>query len=203
MLTNADLKNINTQALTQMQQELVQLSRTVEQLGTIVLTSDLKVYVMTPKAWELLREYFSISSDARTHLPENLLRWIRHQISQLNQSEETCSLCLPLQLEREGKQLVVRLITEQLGKQYLLLLEEKILHSLSAELLELLGLTKREAEVLFWVTQDKSDKEIATILNLSAGTIKKHLEHIYQKLGVQTRIAAVMYALKSLGMLKC
>jgi DNA-binding CsgD family transcriptional regulator len=202
MLKNADLKNINTQALTQMQQELVQLTRTVDQLGTIVLTSDLKVHLMTPKAWELLREYFSISSDARTCLPENLLRWIRHQISQLNQTVELCSICLPLQLEREGKQLVVRLIREQLGEQYLLLLEEQILHTLSIELLELLGLTKREAEVLFWVTQDKSDKEIATILNLRAGTIKKHLEHVYQKLGVQTRIAAVMYALKSLGILK-
>lgn len=79
--------------------------------------------------------------------------------------------------------------------------EEHVLHTLTTELLQLLGLTKREAEVLYWVTQDKSDKEIALILNLSTGTVKKHLEHIYTKFGVQTRIAALMYALKTLGML--
>ncbi|OKH51476.1 hypothetical protein NIES2101_18000 [Calothrix sp. HK-06] len=74
---------------------------------------------------------------------------------------------------------------------------------MTAEFLELLGLTQREAEVLFWITQDKSDKQIASILNLSTGTVKKHVEHIYHRHGVKTRIAAVMYALKALGMLDC
>jgi DNA-binding CsgD family transcriptional regulator len=67
--------------------------------------------------------------------------------------------------------------------------------------LEWLGLTKREAEVLFWVAKDKSNKEIAVILNCSDRTVKKHLEHIYEKLGVQTRAGAIVQALSRLGML--
>jgi DNA-binding CsgD family transcriptional regulator len=81
----------------------------------------------------------------------------------------------------------------------LLLLEEQSIRLLSVELLELLGLTRREAEVLLWVVKDKSNAEIAKLLSCSAGTVKKHLEHIYSKLGVETRVAAVMEALKRLG----
>ena len=63
-------------------------------------------------------------------------------------------------------------------------------------------ITKREAEVLFWVANDKSNAAIAKIFNCSQGTVRKRLEHIYQKLGVQTRTAAVMVALEKLGLLK-
>jgi DNA-binding CsgD family transcriptional regulator len=192
----------NAQAVTQMQQQLAQLNQTLEQWGTVILTSDLQVKVMTKIASELITYYFQTSSSTQTHLPDNLLRWVKHNIFQLNQSNELYQPCLPLQLEQEGKRLIVRLIA-QAGEEYILLLEEQKLQSLSSELIESLGLTKREAEVLFWVIQDKSDNQIALMLNLSIGTVKKHLEHIYQKLGVSSRIAAMMYALKSLGMLKC
>ncbi|MGK7896196.1 MAG: response regulator transcription factor, partial [Xenococcus sp. (in: cyanobacteria)] len=86
--------------------------------------------------------------------------------------------------------------------QYLILLEEQELRSFSVASLELLGLTKREAEVLFWIAKDQSNAGIATILGCSKGTVRKHLEHIHQKLGVQTRTAAVMVALEKLGLLK-
>jgi DNA-binding CsgD family transcriptional regulator len=55
-----------------------------------------------------------------------------------------------------------------------------------------LGLTKREFEVLCWLAKDKSNGEIARLLKCSLGTVKKHLEHIYEKLDVQSRTAAVM-----------
>ena len=190
----------NANALTQMQHELTQLSRTADELGTIILNNDFKIQFITKRASQLLIQYFQVSLYDKNYLPENLLRWVRHNVSLLEQTNEFYQSCLPLQLQQEGKKLLVRLIIKQPGEQYLLLLEEQIIHPLTTELLELLGLTKREAEVLFWITQDKSDKEIASIFNLSTGTVKKHVEHIYKKLGVQTRIAAVMYALKSLGM---
>lgn len=56
----------------------------------------------------------------------------------------------------------------------------------------MLGLTKREAEVLFWVAKDKSTDEISKQLGMSNRTVKKHLENIYHKFGVQTRLGAVM-----------
>lgn len=70
---------------------------------------------------------------------------------------------------------------------------------LSIESIRSIGLTKREAEVLWWAAQDKSNCEIAKLLECSLGTIKKHLEHIYDKLHVQSRTAAVMSALAKLG----
>ncbi|WP_040262470.1 response regulator [Pseudomonas massiliensis] len=57
------------------------------------------------------------------------------------------------------------------------------------------SLTERELEVLHWVTCGKTNKDIADILGLSARTVNKHLEHIFVKLGVETRTAATSIAL--------
>ncbi len=65
--------------------------------------------------------------------------------------------------------------------------------------LEALGLSSREAEILFWVAQAKTNAEVGVILNISAATVKKHLEHIYAKLGVETRNAATLCALERLA----
>jgi DNA-binding CsgD family transcriptional regulator len=51
-------------------------------------------------------------------------------------------------------------------------------------------LTAREREVLFWVARGKSNPETGTILGISPSTVGKHLERIYQKLGVENRTAA-------------
>jgi len=55
-------------------------------------------------------------------------------------------------------------------------------------------LPRREAEVLRWVAAGKSDAQIGAILGISARTVQKHLEHAYQKLGVENRTAAAMRA---------
>jgi len=57
------------------------------------------------------------------------------------------------------------------------------------------GLTVRERDVLGWVAAGKTDRDIADILAISSRTVHKHLEHVYAKLGVETRTAAVMRAL--------
>jgi DNA-binding CsgD family transcriptional regulator len=57
------------------------------------------------------------------------------------------------------------------------------------------ALTPRENEVLRWLAHGKTDAEIAALLGLSPRTVQKHLEHMYVKLGVETRTAAVMRAL--------
>lgn len=56
------------------------------------------------------------------------------------------------------------------------------------------GLTSREAEVLGWVARGKTNAEIAAALFISPHTVRKHLEHTFEKLGVRTRTAAVAYA---------
>jgi DNA-binding NarL/FixJ family response regulator len=70
----------------------------------------------------------------------------------------------------------------------------------SAEpLRERLGITAREAEVLLWTAQGKSNGDIATILQMSEKTVKQHLGNVFEKLGVESRTAASLRALEVLG----
>jgi DNA-binding NarL/FixJ family response regulator len=69
----------------------------------------------------------------------------------------------------------------------------------TAERLEVLGLTPREAEVLFWLAQGKANADIAIILEMSMPTVKTHLGHIFTKLGVENRTSAVVRALETLA----
>ena len=62
--------------------------------------------------------------------------------------------------------------------------------------LEGLGLTPREAEVLFWVARGKTNDEIATVLGIGLTTVKKHLESTFAKLGVENRTSAAAMALE-------
>jgi len=62
-----------------------------------------------------------------------------------------------------------------------------------------LGVTPREAEVLLWVSQGKSNGDIATILGMSEKTVKQHLGSVFQKLGVESRNAATLRALEILS----
>lgn len=68
--------------------------------------------------------------------------------------------------------------------------------------LQSLGLTAREAEVLFWIAQGKSNPEIADILQNSPGTVKKQVQSILDRLDVGSRVSAALLAAKILGLPK-
>lgn len=61
------------------------------------------------------------------------------------------------------------------------------------------ALTPRETEVLSWLAKGKTNRDIADILGMSPRTVNKHLEHIFEKLGVETRSAATAIAGQLLG----
>jgi DNA-binding CsgD family transcriptional regulator len=73
-------------------------------------------------------------------------------------------------------------------RELLLLLEEK--QQINTASLDQYQLTPREIEVLAWVAKGKTNRDIADILGMSPRTVNKHLEHIFVKLGVETRSAA-------------
>ncbi|MGK7909102.1 MAG: LuxR C-terminal-related transcriptional regulator [Synechococcus sp.] len=182
----------------QIQDVLTQCKQAVERGGAIGVTHDGQVQFVTKRAEILLKQYVA-SEDSRI-LPDLVKHWFKHQISQLTFCEVP-SPCLPLHIERDGWQLSVYLVPDPSRDRYLLLLEERDLPSFSVNALELLGLTKREAQVLFWIARDKSNAGIAKELGCCEGTVRKHLEHVYKKLGAQTRTGAVMFALEKLGLL--
>jgi DNA-binding CsgD family transcriptional regulator len=68
-----------------------------------------------------------------------------------------------------------------------------------ARLEQHLRLTPKEAEVLLWVAQGKANGEIASSLGISESTVKKHMEHILEKLGVESRGAASLRAIELLS----
>ena len=61
------------------------------------------------------------------------------------------------------------------------------------------ALTPRETEVLSWVAKGKTNRDIADILGMSHRTVNKHLEHIFEKLGVETRAAAAALASRAIA----
>jgi DNA-binding response OmpR family regulator len=71
--------------------------------------------------------------------------------------------------------------------------------TLATRLTAAFPLTPREAEVLFWVIKGKTDRDIGDILGTSPRTVNKHLEHVFEKLGVETRTAAARVAMGRIG----
>lgn len=105
---------------------------------------------------------------------------------------------LPRELEQPGGPLTVRRFAEP-GRDdlRLLVLEEPDAPPGPVALIKL-GLTPREAEVLYWLAQGKSNPDIATILGASVRTVHKHVENIFRKLGLETRSAAALTAIEIL-----
>lgn len=69
----------------------------------------------------------------------------------------------------------------------------------SVRLRDALGLTGREADVMLWIANGKTNREIGQILDMSPRTVNKHLEQVFRKLGVENRTAAAAAAIRCLA----
>jgi DNA-binding CsgD family transcriptional regulator len=179
-----------------------QMHHSLNMAGVVTISKEGRIQLITRKAEQWLQQYFPFKHLGQS-LPEHLQRWVKYQKSLLTRDGNPSKPRLPLKVEQDGKHLTARLVADPEQDQYLLLLDEQQQPKLSAEDFELLGLSKREAEVLYWVAKGKENPEIAELLYVGVTTVRKHLEHIYQKLEVKTRASAVVEALKRLGMLNC
>jgi DNA-binding CsgD family transcriptional regulator len=130
--------------------------------GVVFFGTDGEAEFMSASAHRLLRDFFPATPAGR--LPAALADWRENGRSQ--------SL-----LRRRGDR---RLVVEQTVDS--LILEERV---------EKVPLTARECDVLSWVARGKTNAEIAQLLWLAPSTVRKHLENVYAKLGVNTRTAAV------------
>lgn len=96
-------------------------------------------------------------------------------------------------LGRQGRLLARNLGPGTLGESMLLLTLTPS-DSPAAQRLRQVALTPRETEVLSWLAKGKTNRDIAEILGMSHRTVNKHLEHVFEKLGVETRSAAAAIA---------
>lgn len=141
-----------------------------------------------------IQTYFQEHAAQEDHLPPALDLWVRDQRDHSYRQTDFTLPRQPLVIDQGDKRLVIRFFRDgEDGQEDVILLEERLIR-VSLATLTTLGLSLREAEVMGWVTQGKTVAEISRILCISAGTVEKHLEHIYSKLGVHSRASAVARA---------
>jgi DNA-binding CsgD family transcriptional regulator len=188
----------NSQKYQQLQQNLDRVQQSLDCLGAIVLDPEGRIQSIAPQAIIWLETYFS-KSTCSSQLPDHLWAWVKYQISIFTTKTEPLPACAPLRIQQAGRELTIRWVVESSGGRYLLMLEEQTLSSLNS--LEILGLTQRETEVLALIIQGSNNQVIATQMNITISTVRKHLENIYLKLGVKSRTEAIAQTLAKLGFL--
>ena len=175
---------------------LQKAQKSVEACGKAGLTLDTNGNVtwQTPRVRQWLDEYCGETTATR---PWTRLRsWLQHVATGKDLPQENG---VPLTVTRSFGRLSIHYAGELTGGEHLLLLEEQRTDQSARKLTDNLGLTAREAEVLSWLAGGKTNRDIAQILGLSPRTVNKHLEHVYVKLGVETRSAAVAVAVQTMA----
>jgi DNA-binding CsgD family transcriptional regulator len=188
----------NAQAVTQMQTELARLNHAVEKLPQGIVSVEARGVIQwaTARARDLLGTYFGgRTKKGHARLPELLVRWIRNNETRLHHADNGADGIAPMVIEHGSCQLQVRMVPE--GDHCLLFLDEDSME-MPAEQLAQLGLSQRETEILGWIVLGKTNPEIALILSISVRTIHKHVEHIYLKLDVENRHAAISLAFQAI-----
>jgi DNA-binding CsgD family transcriptional regulator len=186
----------NAIAVTASRDQLTQIEHAVDTLdrGLVLLAPAGTVQWMSSRARQWFAVYFGSENRRQGSLPDAVTRWLRRHAER--GSSEVPEPREPLVVRRENTELIVRFVSR--GGHAVLVLEEQYL-SIPPDALRPLGLTRRETEVLAWVAEGKTSAEIASILGLGRRAVEKHLEHIYPKLGVETRTAAAARALALLS----
>jgi DNA-binding CsgD family transcriptional regulator len=154
--------------------------------GSIIFESQL--------AGEMLRKYFGETWGGG--LPRAVREYVVAQ-SAASVGREYHRPAEPLFVSNGTEELRVTVTFDTQQREVLIFLEERRPHTVAD--FERSGVTRREAEILFWIGRGKTDPEIALLLSISPRTVQKHIEHIFAKLGVETRTAAVMRSLELVG----
>jgi len=145
-----------------------------------------EILFATRKTRIILQTLFAETS--REVIPEVIRKWLING--------ET-SKPLVVRHREKGEIEVRKLPFSPSGNLSLMRIENRLVDNGPKALLAL-GLTAREAEVLYWITEGKTNPEIAIILQAAPDTVKKHAANLYAKLGVPTRTSAARCALSVL-----
>jgi CheY-like chemotaxis protein/DNA-binding CsgD family transcriptional regulator len=164
-----------------------------------VRASDGCLLWQTPLARDLLETYCG------THAPKTppeVAAWLLESVRLVEQRAVHATHAIEppkLSIERGPKRLTFRLHQQigdsDAGGDWLIVMREVSDTAVIEAMSLTFKLTAREAEVLYWVVKGKTNKDIGDILGSSPMTVKKHLERVFVKLGVETRTAAAGMAM--------
>jgi len=166
------------------------------QAAIAVLPETGKIIWQTPLARELLDKYMKESEQSMSGLPDVFVDWV----SQLHLGGD--KRLRPLTVHCSSGKLIFSPADIQNDEQWLIILREESETAQIEALKAIFNLTKRESEVLHWIMLGKTDKSISEILGTSPRTVNKHTEHIFEKLGVETRTSAATVAANKLRSLR-
>ena len=144
----------------------------------------------TPFVHELIDSISSGNSSPWASIASTLLPWLLEKDNLTNKSIKLNCFSQPLEVFYEREQ----------GDLHLLRIVEAKEEKTAKYLQENLPITRRESEVLYWVSYGKTAWEISQILTMSPRTVNKHLEQVYKKLGVDNRTSAAAISIRLLDM---
>lgn len=147
-----------------------------------------KVIWGSPRALELLSDS-ALTSESTPPGQSPLARWLQQAMARPVSQAPVF----------EGQGLRLTYIGRSSSDELLVRMSVPADNSAHEQLAKALHLTQREGEVLLWLSQGKTNRDIAEILSLSARTVNKHLEQIFQKLGVDNRTSAAVLADRTLN----
>ena len=124
------------------------------------------------------------------------LTWLHEKVSSEKPSRDIAP-CMEIDINDTPVQLIY--LGQTSNQHYLLRILDERDDSTRSVIKENFELTDREADVLLWLVNGKSNKEIAEILEISPRTVNKHLDHVYVKLGVENRTAAAMATMRRIA----
>ena len=160
----------------------------LDEVGQLTFACDINGQIVwsTAHVRQLLESVHSDETWLTLQFPEQIKSW-------LFRSPEKHS---SIPLKGRDKKLQVKFLGRVSPGEYLLrLIDDDELVARSA-LKKRFELTEREAEVLFWLSRGKTNREIGQILTMSPRTVNKHLEPVYRKLSVENRTTAVSVCLQ-------
>jgi len=180
----------NAELATRLEDERAALSAAAQNvgLGVILLDGEGEIVSLSQRADELLQHIDARAGSPRV-LPVAVLQWFRHLLSRPIDGRAVLNR-ISLPYAGGASVMIVRSAGSPRPGRHTLVLEPDPA-AIRPGALVAAGLTNREAEVLQWIAQGKTNNDIASILGTSPRTVQKHVERLFQKLNVETRIAAV------------
>jgi DNA-binding CsgD family transcriptional regulator len=185
------LRNVTEQSRLTLERDLLRKGAEAQRQGAVLCNQDGIIIGVSELAREFCSKYFGVDISEDSSLPEAFVRWFASEacagILQMcpERVERECFI-----VEKDGKLLTIKLLNDVTSDDFLLCMNESDPTTLFQSIQQY-GLSPRETEVVHWLAKGKTNIEIAVILKISRRTTEKHLEHIFAKLGVETRIAAV------------
>jgi DNA-binding CsgD family transcriptional regulator len=182
----------NASELSAFRRQQATLGDSVDQHTVVVDCGSGVIAAVSSGARAMLHKYFDEDAGESSVVPEELRRWLTVQRNLIGCVDAQYFSRQSLQIQKGSSALLARLVQTTMNVAVILLEESHSTVARTALVID--GFTPRENEILHWLGEGKRNSEIGIILSMSTRTVGKHLEHIFEKLGVETRTAAVRAA---------